>query len=224
MVKDIKEQPYNVWFCADPHILHKGILKHQPQRITALGLKDEEDIDTHYKKFIEIWHNRVKRGDHVYLLGDVIFNNKKNSVKILHELKSKGAKLHLVVGNHDDSIKKLDSLFESIELIKVVDFKSSQFKFIEEETFPCVMCHYPMVSWPRKAHGAIHLHGHTHDNSPWENEGDDLRLNVGFDTPFANFDLVNLKQVYQWYKAKIGDLTPEEYIEKVTRENPKFIR
>lgn len=221
---DNKEQPYNVWFCADSHILHGNILYHQPQRIEAMGLKDKDDIQGHCEKFLEIWFSKVKRGDHVYLLGDVIFDNKENSIKILHMLKSKGAKLHLITGNHDKSIEKLDNMFESIDLIKVVDFKSSIFTFIEEETFPCVMCHYPLVSWPRKAHGAAQLHGHTHDNSPWENEGDDLRLNLGFDTSFANFDLVNLKQVYAWYKEKLGGLTPKEYIEKVTRENPKFIR
>ena len=215
---------YNVWFCADLHILHKNILHHQPQRIEAMGLKDKDDIESHCKYIIDLWHSKVKRGDHVYLLGDVVFENQQLSIKILHELKSKGAKLHLIVGNHDKSIQNMHNMFESIDLIKVVDFKPTQFTFIEEDTFPVVMCHYPMLTWARKAHGALHIHGHTHDNSPWENEGDDLRINVGFDTPFANFDLVSLEKLYQWYKTKLGGLKPKAYIEKVTKENPMFIR
>lgn len=215
---------YNVWLCADLHMCHKNILHHQPQRIKAMGLRDKNDIEGHCKYIIDLWHSKVQRGDHVYLLGDVIFENQQLSMKILNELKSKGAKLHLIVGNHDKSIQTLKNMFESIDLIKVVDFKSSQFPFIEEESFPVVMCHYPILSWPRKAHGVLHVHGHTHDNSPWENEGDDLRINLGFDTPFANFDLVSLEKLYTWYKTKLGGLKPTDYIEKVTKENPTFIR
>lgn len=69
---DNKEvQPYNVYFIADSHIGHKNILHYQANRIGALNLKDENDIEGMNQYIYDMWDNTVNRGDHVYLLGDV---------------------------------------------------------------------------------------------------------------------------------------------------------
>lgn len=189
-----------------------------------MRLKDEEDIDGHDKYIKEMWLNTVKRGDHVYVLGDLIMSNRDSAVKILHSLKKTGCHIHLIVGNHDKATEKLTNMFNSIDLIKVVDFKKTAFPFLDED-FTCVLCHYPMKSWPRKTYGAVNLYGHVHANSPWiDTDTDDLCLNVGLDTPIANYQLVSLEQVYDWYKNKLNGLTSREYIEKVSTDNPKFIR
>ena len=49
-------------------------------------------------------------------------------------------------------------------------------------------------------------------------------INVGLDAPMANYGLINLKDIYKWYKSKLNGLTPREYIEKVSKENPSFVR
>lgn len=214
---------YNVWFTSDLHILHKNILHHQPKRIELMGLKDKDDIEGHAKYIIDLWLNTVKRHDHVYVLGDMIFSSQQDSIKVLHKLKSTGCHIHLIVGNHDKSIQRLYNMFDSIDLIKVVDFKKSNFPFLEEN-ISITMCHYPMKSWPRKAHGGICCHGHTHDNSPWENDGSDLEVNVGFDAELAEFNLISLEKLYGWYKKKLNGLSPKDYIQKVTDEDPTFIR
>ena len=215
---------YRVWFTADLHFHHKNILRHQSNRIKAMNLKDENDIDGHDKYLMDMWLNTVKRGDHVYILGDLIMSNRDSSVKLLHKMKSKGCRIHLIVGNHDSSTNKLTDLFDSIDLIKVVDFKKTAFPFLDED-FTCVLCHYPMKTWPRKCFGSINLFGHIHNNAPWvDTETDDLCLNVGIDTSFANYQLLSLEQIYDWYKHKLNGLSPTEYIEKITKENPKFIR
>lgn len=222
--ENVKSIPYNVYFISDLHLCHRNILKHSKDRIKVMGLKDENDIEGHDKYIIDMWLNTVKRGDHIYVLGDMILANREISLKILHKLKSKGCHIHLIVGNHDKSIVKLTDMFDSIDLIKVVDFKKTVFPFLDND-FTCVMCHYPMKSWPRKPHGAVNLYGHVHDNSPWiDIETDDLCLNVGLDTSFADYKLIPLEKIYEWYKNKLGGLKPEEYIEKITNENPRFIR
>lgn len=219
-----KNQPYNVYFISDLHIGHKNILKHSPKRIEVMELVDEDDVEGHDRWIVEMWNNTVQRGDHVYVLGDFIMTNRNSAVRILHNLKKKGCHIHLIVGNHDKSTYKLDNMFESIDLIKVVDFKKTIFPFLDED-FTCVMCHYPMKSWPRKCHGSVNLFGHIHDNSPWvDTETDDLCLNVGLDTPLSSYQLISLKEVYDWYKNKLNGLSPTEYIKKVTKENSKFIR
>lgn len=218
--------PYDVWFVSDLHIHHANILRHQKERIKAMGLKDENDIEGHDKWIVNMWNSTVKRGDHVYVLGDFIMSNRDSSVRILHTLKSKGCHIHLIVGNHDKSTQKLENMFESIDLIKVVDFKKTVFPFLDND-FAVVMCHYPMVTWPRKCFGALHLFGHIHANSPHIDEGvneGDLMLNVGLDTKLANYNLINLKTIYDWWKNKLNGMKPEDYINKISKENPKFIR
>ena len=51
----IETAPYNVFFIADLHLRHKNILRHQPQRVQAMGLDDENDIDGHDKYIIEMF-------------------------------------------------------------------------------------------------------------------------------------------------------------------------
>lgn len=190
-----------------------------------MGLENNNDIENHDLWIRKMWLDTVKRGDHVYVLGDFILTNKEEALKTLHVLKSTGCHIHLIVGNHDKATENMDNMFNSIDLLKVIDFKKTAFPFIEEETFPCVLCHYPMKTWPRKCHGAVNLYGHVHDNSPWiDVDPYDLCLNVGFDAPFSDYGLIPLERVYDWYKKRLNGKTPEEYIEWATKCNRKFIR
>lgn len=222
--ENLEKAQYNVFFIADLHICHKNILHHSKERISAMGLKDNTDIDGHDEYIIKLFHNQVKRGDHVYILGDFILSNQETSKKIIQRIKSKGCKLHLIIGNHDKSTERFYNDFESIEYIKVANFKKTAFPFIEEDNFQIVMCHYPMKSWFNKCRGSLMMSGHTHWNSPWEMDSDDLSLNVGFDNPMCNYQLFTLEQVYKYYKNKLNGLSPIEYIEKVSKENKYFIR
>ncbi len=215
---------HNVWFIADLHLAHKNILKHQPNRIEWLGLKDENDIETHDKKILEIWNNTVKPGDCVYLLGDIILSNREKVLELLSQLKSKGCALILIVGNHDKEITKFTRFFKTIEICKYVEFKKKDFPFIEEDRFSCVLCHYPLKSWMNKCRGSMQIYGHVHDNSPWIDEEDDLTMNVGFDACHAHGGLVSLEQVYSFYKTKLNGLSPVNYVNKVSESNKKFIK
>lgn len=218
-------EEYKVYFVSDLHISHKNILKHSPNRIKAFNLNGEDDIKKHDEEIINMWLSMTKRNDHIYVLGDFIMTNKEETKKILNILKSNGCKIHLIQGNHDKSLKGLDNYFESVDLLKNVKFKKTMFNFIEEEYFEVVMCHYPMKSWFNKPRGSMNLYGHIHDNAPYvDTETDDLCLNVGLDCLHMNYKLISLEEIYKYYKSKLNGLTPEEYIEKVTKENNKFIR
>lgn len=217
------KSPYNVYFISDTHIAHKNILHHSKNRIKAFNLKDENDIENHDNYIIEMFKRMTKRGDHVYILGDFIMTNQQESLKILHQIKSNGVQLHLIVGNHDKSTQKMYNMFESIDLIKNVTFHKNVFPFLKED-FQVVMCHYPMKSWSCKCKGSVNLYGHVHDNSPWLNDSDDLALNVGIDSPFSNYELISLEKVYNWYLEKLNGMTPKEYIEYCTKKNNNFVR
>lgn len=218
-------QPYNVWMIADTHFSHKNILHHQPKRIEAMGLKDNTDIEGHDEYLVNIWLSQTKRNDHIYVMGDFIMSDQQRALHLLHRLKSNGCKIHLIVGNHDKSTYKMFNMFESIDLIKVVTFKASVFPFLEQD-LEVVMCHYPMKSWQHKCWGSLMIHGHTHDNSPWEHEGSgDLQINVGIDCPIADYKLINLQQIYEVYKTMLNGHTPRQYSNtEAVKINPHYVR
>ena len=222
-MKKTKQSP-TIWFIADLHLMHTNILKHQANRIEAMGLTDSDDIEGHDKYILDLFKEQTKRGDKVYILGDFILSNQVTSLKLVNKIKSLGIDLSLVVGNHDKSTSRLSSMFESIDLIKVASFKKEVFPFIEEDVFTCVLCHYPMKSWPHKCQGAMQLYGHIHSNSPWCDGETDLAVNVGLDAPLSRYKLISLEEIYSYYKNKLNGLKPKDYIEKVSREDPNFIR
>lgn len=214
----------NVWITADLHINHKNILHHQKERIEAMGLNGAEDISGHNEYITNMFLSQTKRGDRVYLLGDVILDNQQNSKKFLDKIKSNGCSLYLIEGNHDKSIHKMYNMFESIDLIKKVIFKKNEFDFLDED-FSVIMCHYPMKSWADKCRGSMNLYGHIHANAPWvDNETNDLCLNVGLDNPLCNYKLFSLEQIYSYYKNKLNGISPSKYSDEICKIDKKYIR
>lgn len=214
---------YNVWFTADLHIGHKNILKHQKQRIDKMSLSGDEDIKGHDNFIIDMWQSLTEKKDHIYVLGDFIMKNKEEAIKILNILKDGGRKIHLIVGNHDKSTKKVANMFESVDEIKSVIFKSTNYSFLKND-FNVVMCHYPMKTWQNKCRGAMQLYGHVHSNSPWIDEEDDLCLNVGLDNPICDYKLISLESVYEYYLHRLNNIDPKEYSDEITKINNKYIR
>ena len=124
----------NIWFIADLHIGHKNILFHQPNRIEPMSLKDDKDIEGHDSYIVETWLSQTKENDHIYVLGDMIMGSQEFAIRVLNRLKSNGCKIHLLVGNHDKSIRRMTNMFESIDLIKRVVFKKNEFEFGEVQS------------------------------------------------------------------------------------------
>lgn len=214
----------NVWFSADLHINHKNILHHQKERINAMGLKDNNDIGGHDEYITNMILSQTKRGDRLYLLGDVVLDNQQNSKKFLEKIKSNGCSLYLIEGNHDKSIHNMHNMFKSIDLIKKVVFKKTEFDFLDED-FEVVLCHYPMKTWADKCRGSMNLYGHVHANALWiDNESTDLCLNVGLDNPLCEYKLFSLEQVYQYYKKKLNGIPKLQYSDEICKTDTKYIR
>ena len=223
LVQKQEPKPYNVYFIADTHIGHKNILFYQPNRVKDLNLKSAYDVEGMNEYIYKMWDDTVKRGGHVYLLGDVFLGERIGAWKCIQRLKKKGANIHLIVGNHDKNIPKFNNQFASIDYIKTVTFKKTVFPFLDEDFRVC-LCHYPMVSWPDKCRGAALIYGHVHSNCPFlDEETDDLMVNAGFDAPLAHYKLISLEQVWRYFKNKRGDLSALKYVNKIREENPKFI-
>ena len=176
------ENSYKIWFTSDTHFFHRNILKFQKERREIMGITDDmsdtEKLHKHNEWIINMWNMTVKKEDHIYILGDVSFGTTEETKKILERLK--GHK-HLIIGNHDKSCRGLENYFVSVSQIKEFPIKKHQYDFLEENIY-LVLCHFPMVAWNRRLHGAFQVHGHTHNslkdinNDPWELIKQDVQL------------------------------------------------
>ena len=196
-----------IWFTSDLHFGHVSILYFYPKRREAAGITLEElqadknlAVEKHDKWLIDKWNETVKREDTVYIVGDLCLGNKAQTEKILHQLKGKKM---LIFGNHDKSSKgENERFFEWCGDIKEAKFSGKQFDFIDpNETFCVEMCHYPMLTWNRRPHGTVMVHGHCHGSiDTFNTDSRELRVDVGFDGKFAGLEFVELEDLYKYFR------------------------
>lgn len=137
----------NNFFTSDPHFFHKRIIEFCPH--TRAGANSDEMTEL----MIDAWNSCVKPGDNVYIAGDVSFGSRRQTEEVLNRLH--GNK-HLTLGNHDRVIEQsLRHCFDSVDY----------YKTFRMEKQVVIMMHYPIESFDREHHGAIHLHGHVHGNT-----------------------------------------------------------
>lgn len=213
-MKEKESKSQKIWFTSDLHFHHKNILKHCPLRAEAGGF-DIEDVEAHDKWVIDKWNDAIGKKDMVYIVGDFAFGSPEETKKLLGKLN--GQKF-LILGNHDASSDHLDGYFKQITQMKMVNFKKSNFDFLEED-FLVFMCHYAMVVWPQKHYGAVQAMGHSHGRlDDYNDESTDLRVDVGFDGSLAGFGFVSLEKLYRYFKEKTGGKLFREYAEEKKRE------
>lgn len=200
-----------IYFAADLHIGHKGILKYCPGRPFA----DSGDIIEHDKYLIGLWKRTVNPSDTVYLVGDLCLLRSEDARKLLENLPGKK---HLIAGNHDGTLKSHSNYFESVSQIKEIVIKASS-----NAALNLFLSHYPTLDWNNKFDGAVMLHGHTHGNlDAFNKESEDLRFDVGIDGELARScscsgeyaGLVLLEALCEAILKKTGGLTPSEYAKK----------
>lgn len=220
----IAKMPTSVktYFIADLHFSHAGTLYFHPQRREAAGISVDElksdraaSVLKHDEWLINLWNETVRREDTVYILGDFCLGNRERAEKILQRLKGKK---FFIEGNHDKSVHGLERYFEWYGQIKEAKFSNNQYDFIDpNETFCVELCHYPLLTWNRRPHGTCMVHGHTHGSiEDFNTSSLELRVDVGLDTKFADYNLVSLEKLYEHFKAKkvaAGVNTFEEYNE-----------
>ena len=129
------------FFISDLHLGHNKALFYDDRPFCTL---DEENA-----VIIERWNDTVSPHQHVYILGDVVFDNFYLQL-VVGELN--GVK-HLIAGNHDKITPEFKKYFASIDYYK---------KIRDEDGRTIIMSHYPMAHWEMADRGSYHLYGHIH--------------------------------------------------------------
>ena len=166
-----------IWFTSDLHLFHHNILKYCNRPF--------KNVDDMHKTIIKNWNECVKPKDKVYLLGDVTYGNKENTLKILNQL---NGTIVLIKGNHDRGINKVKERFETMH----------DYLKIKVDNEKIILFHYPILSWDSNYKKSIHLHGHCHGNlyPIFLKDGSEIsarRFDVGVDV--HGFRPVSLTQV-----------------------------
>lgn len=135
----------DIWFISDTHFGHANFLTFKDAEGKLIRpFATVEDMD---ECMVERWNERVRPGDKVYHLGDVVFGDP----AILARL---NGQKRLVLGNHDDIKKpRLAAAFKKIQLWRI----------FKEHNFVCT--HIPLaMEQMRKV--SFNVHGHIHEKSP----------------------------------------------------------
>lgn len=156
------------YYTSDWHFGHRNIIRYSNRPFT--------DTDEMNRALVDNTKARLKKGDHLYILGDVSFQPLKKTAPLLREIKQMGVRMFLVPGNHDP--KEIERLTEwADEDSPPIWDDISPLMEVNDEGRKVVLCHYSLRVWNKSHHGAYHLFGHSHGSLI----GDSQSLDVGVD-------------------------------------------
>ena len=167
-----------IFFTADMHLFHDAVLKFERRPFSSVKEMNDE--------IIRRWNCLVSQKDETYILGDVSFGGKDETMAAIKKLN--GQKL-LVAGNHDKLNAELKSLFGWVKDYYKLRYNGMRF----------ILFHYPKYSWDGKEKGSMHLHGHVHTNSHHDVEIIN-KVNVGMD--LWSYAPVSMDEVLKLYIAR----------------------
>lgn len=176
-----------IYFTADTHFGHKAICRLADRPFTSVAHMDDE--------LIRRWNDVITPGDIVYHLGDFALSPLERALEILDAL---NGTIHLIEGNHDSLIKRsaFRDRFASIECLSEIKVALPD----ADEPQRIVLCHYAMRVWKKSHRGAWHLYGHSHGSLPDDPHA--LSLDVGVDTPGADYSPISLTTITERMKRK----------------------
>ena len=152
------------YFTGDSHFNHINILKYEPTRGDLWANVDEMN-----EALVERWNKVIGEDDSVYHVGDFAMGQRSQAPAIFDRLN--GDK-HIIPGNHDMKPAQLEEMGWKV-LPQLYEFKVS----MAQRSQRFVLCHYPLMTWNKANHGALHLHGHSHGHIAQSS----TRFDVGVD-------------------------------------------
>lgn len=136
------------YYISDLHFGHRNILEFENRPFNTVEEMTEE--------YIKRWNSKIKKGDEVYILGDLSFYKGKETTEIIKRLN--GMKF-LIKGNHDNMFLA-DKEFDQSLFVWVRDYE-----VVKDNGDYIVLFHYPIQVWDRQHHGSLHFYGHVHSNT-----------------------------------------------------------
>jgi calcineurin-like phosphoesterase family protein len=117
------------------------------RRLTAVerNFIDEEDM---MESYIESWNSRVGKNDVVYHLGNFSWDPLSCEAAMIHL----NGKISFIGGLYDSHLPEMS-------LIKIGRHHIINNSIAVLPEHNIVMSHWPLIDWPGKSEGSIHVHG-----------------------------------------------------------------
>ena len=181
-----------IYFTSDTHFNHINILKYTTRHTVYQTVQEMN------KALIDNINSCVDKKDTLYHLGDYCMDRGSHWTRKINEIfdQIKCKNIHLILGNHDPSIKS--------ENLKKTKFSSiNQYLELDYKGYKFCLSHYPLHTWNKKT--PIHLHGHCHGklgfiSSPYS-EGN-IRIDVGIDSPGLNYKPISIERIIELYDSQ----------------------
>ena len=146
-------------------------------RSNHIAKERAEEMD---EALIKGWNDTVGPNDEVFHLGDFVFGDAPDAIRLISRL---NGKINFIWGNHDKGIKKAKPIINSTPLQHRVNFLGD-YHVLKREENKFVLFHYPILVWDRMHYGAYGLCGHSHGSCVASNPNTTTSrlLDVGVDT------------------------------------------
>lgn len=139
------------YFSGDWHLGHANIIRFDGRPFA--------NVDEMNETIMKNVMTTLQKGDNLYYVGDFALERDFGKVEgWMATLKSSGANLYFIKGNHD---KK-----DTIKLYQKYGVYLGEQKKVEVEGQEIVLNHYAMRVWDKSHHGTWHLYGHSHHSLP----------------------------------------------------------
>ena len=181
-----------IYFIADTHFSHGNIIRYCNRPFSS-GQEMDETIYAN-------WTALVQPKDKVYHLGDVAFGSEAMVARTVERIKKLPGVKYLLPGNHDGRYPELVASAFAEVLPPLYELSAQSGR----EGVRIVLCHYPLLTWNRAFHGALHFHGHVHGRIPYTNR----RIDVGVDA--WGFAPARLENVIARLKSAPEGINPEQ--------------
>ncbi len=157
------------YFISDTHFGHSNILGYDGRPFDTIEQHDLEVSDR--------INSTLKRGDILFHLGDVAWNQEAYDTWLYR--RRKDVRYVQLRGNHDYRFEE-GQHFDDVRWLK------------NEKVF---LSHYPHLSWPSSFHGSVHLFGHVHGMVKGVGRSMDVSANV------IDYRPISLEQVLENLKG-----------------------
>ena len=138
-----------IYFTSDNHFGHEWVIRFDNRPFASVEEMDAE--------MIRRWNAKVGKGNHVYVLGDMIWKTRNNDAPGL--IKSLNGQIILIKGNHD---RFLHNAKAKSALAGIKDYEDICVTLEDGTKKRCILSHYFIPMYNGYRYQAIHLHGHFH--------------------------------------------------------------
>lgn len=139
------DRPDLLYFTADPHFFHAGIV--------GLCERPFKDVNHMNETLIRNWNAVVPRDATIFVLGDMFWKEDITDKYTAIMRRLAGTK-YLVAGNHD--------LFPRETYLEIGFADAWDYLELSVDKRKVVCFHYPLLEWNGFYRGSWHLHGHVH--------------------------------------------------------------